>query len=91
MEEDREEDRGAEMKAELWQRGRRESHRQENMLSPSLPHSPTHRSKYNDHRKVISKLNQAKDSEPTERHRTKRKETERGVGKHCKQTVCLYK
>lgn len=49
--------------------------RQENVLSfslsPSLPRSPTHSSKYNDHRKVISELSQSEDSEPTESHEKK--------------------
>lgn len=62
VEENRKVKRGGEIKAEQWQRGKRERHRRENMpsfpLSPSLPHSPTRGSKYNDHRKVISKLSQ---------------------------------
>lgn len=86
MEEDREKERGGEIKAERSQRGRRERHRQENVLSfslsPSLPHSPTHSSKYNDHRKVISKLSQSEDSEPTESHKKKHRETEGALGSH---------
>ncbi len=63
------------IKAERWQRGRWKRHRQESMpsfsLSLSLPPSPTHSSKYCDHRKVISKLSQSEDNEPTESHRKK--------------------
>lgn len=38
-------------------------------LSLCLPPSPTHSSKNNDHRKVISKLSQLEDSESTENHK----------------------
>lgn len=52
-------------------------------IPPSLPHSPTHSSKYNDHRKVISKLSQSEDSEPTESHKKRGNgETEETVGYH---------
>lgn len=63
------------IKAEQWQKGRRGQHRQENVLSHSLSLSrslsypPTHSSKYNDHRKVISKLSQSEDGESTESNR----------------------
>lgn len=70
------------IKAEQWQKGRRGQHRQENVLSHSLSLSrslsypPTHSSKYNDHRKVISKLSQSEDGESTEskwkKHKVKR-------------------
>lgn len=66
------------IKAEQQKRGRWERHRQESMLSfslsPSLPDSPTHTSKYCDHRKVISKLSQSEDNEPTESHEKKHRE-----------------
>lgn len=76
VEEDREKARGGGGEKSKPSGGREEEgkrHRQENVLSfslsPSLPHSPTHSSKYNDHRKVISKLSQSEDSEPTESHK----------------------
>lgn len=68
-----------EIKAEQWQKGRRGQHRQQNVLSHSLSLSrslsypPTHSSKYNDHRKVISKLSQSEDGESTESNRNGKK------------------
>ena len=61
-------------------------------LHPSLPHSPTHSSKYNDHRKVISKLSQSEDSEPTESHKKKaRRETEGTAGYQSPPVVYAYR
>lgn len=61
-------------------------------IPPSLPHSPTHSSKYNDHRKVISKLSQSEDSEPTESHKKKaRRETEGTAGYQSPPVVYAYR